>query len=264
VPQFLHHFFVEDPRYLAPAATCVAIVVTLLLWLFNQRRKQLSYTILWRHPLMNLAREIADRMDVRFDGQPVRDVHLVVLKIKNTGHIPINVRDYASRLAVMVGQPSRILVAEVSDTQPSYLEEREGENHTGGPLIQSVEETKVVFRPVLLNGGDSIVLQMLVTSLAGKIMLLGNIEGVTNICEAKNRMLIPSAMTYIGVIFMVAAMLLVDPKALLQLNIEEVLPYILVFLFGFVLLYAGMRIKQRAEAVLAQSSFSAMAEHSFD
>jgi hypothetical protein len=264
VPQFFHHFFVEDPRYLAPTATCIAITVTILLWWLNQRHKQLSYTILWRHPLMNLARVIADRMDVRFDGQPVRDVHLVVLKVKNSGHIPINVRDYASRLTVMFSHPSRILVAEVLDVQPAYLAEREGENHTAGSLIQSVEETKVILRPVLLNSGDFIVLQMLVTSLAGKIMLLGNIEGISNISEAKNRMLIPSALSYFGVIFMASAMLLVDPQALLQLNLENVLPFIFVFLLGAVLFYSGARIKRRAETALAKSSFSAMAQHTSD
>jgi hypothetical protein len=59
-------------------------------------------------------------------------------------------------------------------------------------------------------------------------------------------------------------MLLVDPQALLQLNLENVLPFIFVFLLGAVLFYSGARIKRRAETALAKSSFSAMAQHTSD
>jgi len=147
----------------------VAIIVTIILWRTQRRRKALSYEIISRTPLLSVEDEVKGKVQILFDGNPVQDIHLVVLKIINSGNVPIVSTDYERPVSLSFGENPRILTAEVSETDPDNLE-----------ISVDIQATKVMLDPVLLNGGDSITLKFLVSQL-DEINIDGRIIGVKDI-----------------------------------------------------------------------------------
>jgi hypothetical protein len=143
-----------------------------------RRRKSLTYEILSTTPLATLHEELEGRVQIVFDGQAVRDVQLVLLKIKNSGNMPILSGDYEDALRLRVATGAKILSASVVETFPQSLEDR---------AKASVEfnSTRVKVKPLLLNGGDYIKVKILVTQLESTVAVSGRIAGVSDIKEQK-------------------------------------------------------------------------------
>ncbi len=228
-----------DPKYLAPIATSTGVIVSIYLWLLNQRKKRLSYQVLANHPLVNYTEETRHRLDVRFDGERVPEAFLAVIKIENNGHLPIETKDYEARLAVNTAAGSRILMAQVVETNPADLSERIRDSSGIVPIIERVEETKITLRPVMLNSGDSITVQLLMSHAAAKLGITGHIHGISSIKEIRQSNLLENVTSCVGAFLMVSAMVFVPPDSLVHVIPDEFLPYVFTFLIGAVLLYTG-------------------------
>ncbi len=236
----------EFPTYLyAPIATLFGVTVSVLLWIKNQRRKELSYQVLRCESLVNVRGEAKRRVEVRFDGRPVEDAHLVVVGIANTGHMPINSGDYQGRLAICVNPGSSILMADVIETVPGDLDERLPQQNGQRSLIEKIQKDRLILQPVLLNEEDSLSVQMLVKNYAGKVTVSGHVQGVRTIRHIEDRSIVPGLLTQLGAITMAAAMLFCGPDAIWHLQIDAIVPYFLLFVLGYVLLFAGTYLPRR-------------------
>src|ERR1700722_1930723 len=102
-----------DIRLLAPIATCCGIVVSILLWYLNQHRKALSYIILQSHPVLNLKGAARNQLDIRFSGHSISDSYLIVVRIFNRGHLPVNVNDYQTTMSLALNPGADILAVSV-------------------------------------------------------------------------------------------------------------------------------------------------------
>ena len=229
-----------DIKLLAPALTFIGICVSIILWNLNQKRKALSFAILWNRPLLNLKGVTREQMDIFFKGKQVSEADLIVVRVFNSGHLPINTGDYQTALALELEPGATILDANVIETLPANLEERLKIKSDESPLIEAIEESKILLRPILLNAGDSFTLQMLVLNAYGKVKVTGHVLGVHSVSAYKSSRLVPITLTQIGVLVMAFAMLAVEPKDIIALAFEHVLPFILLFLLGYVLLSAGI------------------------
>lgn len=238
-----------DVRLLAPMATTVAIIVTIILWLLNQRRKELSYRVLWQDALTRARSVVRQRLDIRFDGKTIDDAGLVIVQIVNSGHLPISPADYQSRLTISAGPGSKVLFADISSTTPGDLEDRcrtaSGERKS---LIETLENNEVRLSPILLNDGDSMTIQMLVEDWRGGVKVGGHISGIRRIAMWKPTTLLSTSLTNVGALSMAGAALLVEPSAIVKYGLSEALPGLLIFLFGYTLLSAGIYNKQKATA----------------
>lgn len=237
-----------DVRLLAPIATAIGVVVSIILWTLSQRRKALKFQVLRREALVNLRGKTKKRLDVRFDGQPVHDAHLVVVRVVNTGHLPIAPGDYQSEPAICVSGGSTILTADVTETNPVDLEERCKGKASG--LIEGVQRDRVVLSSILLNSGDSLTVQMLVRHLSGRISMSGHIHGINELKEMQHRPILPTLLTQVGALIMASAMLMVDPSRLVPFEIEDVMPCIFVFSTGYVLLAFGLYLPKRHDSLV--------------
>lgn len=229
-----------DPRYLAPMATCIGIAVTVYLYLL-QRRKELSYEILWRQQLVEIKGKTRNRIDLRFDGNPARDASFIVVRLSNSGHVNIMPGDYQVRLSLDCGPASDILMAEIAETEPVGL----GDDSTAGSIIERIEKNKVILRPIMLNRHDSVTLQLLVTQPGEKIALNGHIQGVKRIEEMKERPLWPLVMIYLGQSIAWVTMFFLTPQMFLPFRFADVIPLIFTFLTGQVLFFSGMHLESQ-------------------
>lgn len=150
----------------------VAIILPLLLFLiqFWMRRKALSYDIFSQTPLLNIQKKDKWDIQILFDKKPVQDVHLIEIKIFNSGYQEIRPRDYERPISFNFGGSTQILSAEKSEVNPESLQ----------PSIK-IEGTKVLLDPILLNPKDSITIKILASQYENRPTPNVRIAGIKDI-----------------------------------------------------------------------------------
>jgi len=237
-----------DIRLFAPIATLFGITVSTTLWILNQRNKEISFNILREENLIRVRGTARKRLEVTFDGKPVEDLSLAIVRIFNSGHLPVQASEFQVPINLKVAGLANILSASVLSTSPGDLDERFSKDGVSAPMI-TIEPQKVTLNPVLLNRQDSITIQLIIKDYSGNLTVGGHVLGVRNLKQWHPPILVPILLIQIGAFIMAGAMLLVEPAALRNFQFTEVLPFLLLFLLGYVLLLAGMTFPKRGGAL---------------
>lgn len=159
----------RDPlwQFVAVVLAVLAIIISVLL---QRRKKALSYEIVSKTPVLSTAEEIAGKLQIRFQGESVQGVYLLVIRIINTGNIPIASSDYERPLSIHFYKETRVLTGEVSQSDPININAQ-----------IEVHDQSILIMPVLLNKGDSITIKALVSNYSCMPKFDGRIIGVKNI-----------------------------------------------------------------------------------
>jgi hypothetical protein len=132
----------------------ILIVISAVDYLRN--RRNLSYSILTDTPLLGLEDETAGRLQIIFDSEPVRNVHLIDVKVLNSGKQPIKPEEYEEPISLNLAE-GRILLADVAQKSSPDLR-----------IDLSNDDKKVTLSPPhLLNAGEWMVIRMLASRPAG-------------------------------------------------------------------------------------------------
>ena len=117
-------------------------------------------------------KEISEQLMILYEGESVKDVYAIQIKIVNSGNLPIQVKDYVQPISVKFGANSKVLVSEVSDCKPSELE-----------ISLTNTGAQTTIQSVLLNQSDSFTVRALVSdyTLDDEIKVMGRITGVRKI-----------------------------------------------------------------------------------
>lgn len=159
----------ELVKVVIPAFSLLIAIVNLVIWFKTRVRKELSYEYS-RVPVLRVAREVKRKLSILFQDEPVGNIDLIVLQVSNTGNTPITSEDYETPINFKVREPSKILSASVARAIPENL-----------PASVSIKDQTVVVEPILLNRGDSIIIDMLIDEFDGTIRPDGRIVGVKKI-----------------------------------------------------------------------------------
>ena len=154
-------------QFVAVVLAVLAIIISVLL---QRRKKALSYEIVSKTPVLSTAEEIAGKLQIRFQGESVQGVYLLVIRIINTGNIPIASSDYERPLSIHFYKETRVLTGEVSQSDPININAQ-----------IEVHDQSILVMPVLLNKGDSITIKALVSNYSCMPKFDGRIIGVKNI-----------------------------------------------------------------------------------
>lgn len=163
----------RDPvwQFVGVLVTVIAIVITLILFRKQQKKKALEYRVLTSAPIFRNPVG-SDKFELLFEKKPIESVQLIIVRIVNTGNVEINPNDYHDHIAVEFSPGSSILSAEITQTSPAEL--------TSAARISA---NRVVFPPVLLNPEDWFTVQCLIASFKEGIKVSGRISGVKQIRE---------------------------------------------------------------------------------
>src|ERR1043165_4667724 len=113
-------FHTIDRKVLFAALALLVALITLLYFQWWRNRKRLSYDIRSAVLLVSAEEEIRDKVEIRFEGQPVKNVHLVVIKIINDGYVPIKKDDFEQPIRIIFRE-AKILTAEKVKLYPDNL-----------------------------------------------------------------------------------------------------------------------------------------------
>jgi len=150
--------------------TIAAIVVSVIIYLKQRQRRSLSYEIVSATPLLSVEEDIKKDLQISYKGKPVEQVHLVMIKILNSGSLPIPSKDYEQPITLSFGNQTKILTAEIAETNPDSLE-----------ASIDASDRHAILVPALLNQKDFITIKMLVTKYRSEPNVSGRIIGVKEI-----------------------------------------------------------------------------------
>jgi hypothetical protein len=239
-----------DVRLIAPLATTIGIFVSVYLWVLNQKRKRLSYRVLSCGPILKVKGSSRKHLSVAFDGTSVDDACLIVVRLTNSGHLPITAGDYTTDLSINFNPGSRVLMADVALSSPADLDDRVRQSDSNLGLIKNLEATRVVLRPVLMNDGDSVTYQIVVRNHRGGLNVRGHINGVSSVVEERKKPIVPRLLSGAGLLTILVSLLICEPTGFFTWGLEEILPCMQLFALGCMLLWFGQKWPKPLEVML--------------
>ncbi|WP_174732993.1 hypothetical protein [Mesobacillus harenae] len=171
-----------------------AIAIAVVSYIKNRTKKELSYSVLSSTSLLIKDEALKNRMKLLLDGVEVKgEVHLVLIKLANTGNVPIKPTEFTEDLKII--SRGAIIVAEVKETNPANLKIKI-DNAIGDVL----GTTSV--KPMLLNPKDEIIFKLLVNNYKNDIELSSRIVGVQKILKSKRKFPLSATVLSLGAILL--------------------------------------------------------------
>lgn len=163
--------FITDPRFVIPnVLAMLAIVITVLLYIRQQKRKELTFHTVGLPILSTIGGEFDDRIKVLFRDEEVQGLQHFLVTVRHSGNEPIKPEDYESQMSVDFGDDARVYECEISYKKPDELK-----------VTSTAEDGKVRLGNPLLNPGDGFYLGALVTTPKKPVDLNARIAGLTRV-----------------------------------------------------------------------------------
>jgi hypothetical protein len=223
-------------------------------FLKQRRRKEISYRILANTPVLTVRREVEDRVRMTLGGHQIADARLVMIRLWNSGNIPIVTNDYILPITFNFGRDVEILDAEILETNPNNIQvplkldtlvkqEHISDEKGKGVSVDGVRFRNLTIEPPLLNSSDCFTLKVLLTNAPykEKIQLDGRIVGVKELHDAWkdeiDQLMIGLRLVLIGMIIILSAIFIIAIPfhSIINPNI-----FLVIMLFGCLLLVIGL------------------------
>jgi hypothetical protein len=170
---FNFDFTTIDLRLLVTAVALVVALITLIYFQWWRNRKRLSYELVSNIELVSAAEQIRDEVEIRYKGEPVKNVTLLLIKLINDGYQPIKKEDFEKPIE-FIFTDSRVLTVEKVEAQPWNLNPEIGRN----PRFVRIE-------PALFNRKDYLQFKVLLTDFH-EMQIDARIVGVSAIKKTRN------------------------------------------------------------------------------
>lgn len=142
-----------------PAWQFVGVVLALLslggaFWIYwlQRQAKELAFGLISSHRLVAVADEVSSRVTVQLDGKPIKNLHLLVYGLKNSGHRAISAGDFERPLTIHFSE-GYVVSSELVCQFPKNL----------GATLEGSDRS-VRLEPLLLNSGDHLLIQVLLSA----------------------------------------------------------------------------------------------------
>ena len=139
-------------------------LITIFLYFAQRKRKSLSCRVLAETKLF---RHVNGKFQTTYEGRPVQNAFLIIIKVLNDGNVPILASDFAQELTFSFGSGVQVLAAEPIHASPEDLK----------PTLHTTQ-SKVTVQPLLLNSKDEFDIQILCDGYQRSIEIESRIVGV--------------------------------------------------------------------------------------
>jgi len=162
----------RDPmwQFIGAMLALIAIFLSVYLYRKQRRRKSLTYNVISCTPLLSMREEIGRELQIIYNKKPVDQAHLILIKLINSGDLPIPSADYEVPISLGFGEEAQLLTAEVVKTEPVSLQ-----------ASMLLKGNRLEITPCLLNPTDSITIKALIAKFGNSVVVRGRIVGVKEI-----------------------------------------------------------------------------------
>lgn len=157
----------------------LAILASFWIYKLQQQRKELAFGVISTRRLLTVADELSTRVTVHLDGRQVRDLHLLVFGLKNSGTVAVRPEDFERPLRI-VFDSGEIVSASVSSERPYGL---------GTSL--TVSASTVELTPLLMNANDQVLVQILLSAPAPNYSASARVVDVPELVPVELRPRLP-------------------------------------------------------------------------
>lgn len=171
--------FLSDPSYqflIGVIIALLAIIVSVVIYYKQKSSKKLSFKIVSNTSILTYEERVKNELQLSYKAKKVEDVRLILLRIFNSGNVPITSEDYEKPISVEFNGSTQVLTAEVIRKRPINLQ-----------ATIAIENRVVTLYPSLLNPSDEIGLKILVSKFCNKINVSSRINGIKEINEVKEK-----------------------------------------------------------------------------
>lgn len=148
----------------------VAISIPIAFYFLQRNYKELSYEIVSATPLISKSKEIEGNLKIIYKDKTVDNIYLIIIKLINSGNVPINRNDYESPIVFSFNPNIGIIQADVIKNEPDSIKS-----------IISIDSNKLLIEPLLLNESDSITFKVILSVFDGYIKADARIYGIKDI-----------------------------------------------------------------------------------
>lgn len=159
-------------QFVGVLATVIVGVISIILVLKERNKKALSYELVSHTSLVSVKKEVKDKLSIAYEGKPISQLTLNLIRLINSGNTPITTSDFVRPPTILFDESSEIISAEVSDKKPTGLE-----------ATVTYNSTQVTINPTLLNSGDSLEIKILSSGQGNITSVNGRIVGVREIAN---------------------------------------------------------------------------------
>ena len=139
-------------------AVIAAITVPLIIYFLQKSKKRLAYEVVSNTQLVGVKSEVQNKIKIYYENKLVENVHLVSIRLINSGNQPISIEDFARPINIKLGSNTNILTCEVLEKNPKDLD-----------IVISKMQNSVKIQPLLLNPNDSLTLNILLGDYRGGV-----------------------------------------------------------------------------------------------
>lgn len=150
-----------------------AVIIPIVIYKRQKNRKKIVYQVISDTSIVSVGEHIS-KVEVLFNGKSVEDVHLVLLKLLNSGNIAVRPSDFEndSPIRFDFGKEAEVLDAKVLETKPKSMKQR---------VNMQFNANYLEMHPLLLNKDDSILLKILVENFVDEITVEASIADIEEI-----------------------------------------------------------------------------------
>jgi len=140
-------------QFIGAALSLVAILISIYIYIAQQKRKSLTYDIITLTPLLTVQEELVGKVKITYEGKQIQKAYLLVIKVLDDGNTPILPSDFIEPLTFSFSNEIKFLGVEVIDTYPANL----------NPKLE-IGKNSCTISPLLLNKKEAIVLKFLLSN----------------------------------------------------------------------------------------------------
>lgn len=148
----------------------VPFVVSIILYRLQRVHKGLAYEIISETAQVSLDEAVDGDLQIFFNNKRVHSIYVVSMKIFNSGNTPIQAEEFYKPLKISFSQEAEILSAKVWGI-PDEMR----------PQIELLTPQDMSLEPLLMNKGDTIFCEFLLSKFDGFLDVEGRVVGIKRI-----------------------------------------------------------------------------------
>jgi hypothetical protein len=139
-------------QFIGAVLALLGVIAAMYIYWQQRQLKELAFGLVSSRRPLAIADELSSRVTVQLDGRSVVNLHLLVFGLRNSGHQAIDQGHFQGPLTIIFSS-GQVVSAEITSQVPSNLR---------AELV--VSHDHVELKPLLLNAGDQVLVQVLLSS----------------------------------------------------------------------------------------------------
>ena len=162
--------FLRDPlwQFVGAVLALAAIGLAYAQYRSSAMKRELSFGLIAGRRLIAVADELTSRVKVHLDDRPVSNVYLLEFGLKNSGSQPLRAEDFESPITIKFKNDATLLTAQVTRRSPA--------DH---PSTTRIDGNALAVSPALMNPGDYLVLQVLLSHPRPEFDVTARVYGIS-------------------------------------------------------------------------------------